>query len=69
MSLGILGAVVVHIFKIYRDAQIYKAFIRDVARNHLPHIEGSLKMIADQLGITIEDAPRIKFVDLNGRDK
>jgi len=48
-----------------RDDEINRAFVRDVALNHLPHIYSALQSIAEQQGITIDPAPVVRFVDLH----
>jgi hypothetical protein len=48
-----------------RDDEINRAFIRDLALNHLPHIYGALQSICEQQGITVHAAPAVHFVDLN----
>ena len=50
-----------------RDDEITRAFVSDVATNHLPHIYSALRQIAAQQGITLEEPPLLRFVDL--RDK
>lgn len=47
-----------------RDDEINRAFIRDVATNHLPHIYSALRQIAAEQGIDLEDPPLLRFVDL-----
>ena len=47
-----------------RDDEINRAFIRDVATNHLPHIYSALRQIAAEQGIALEDPPLVRFVDL-----
>jgi hypothetical protein len=49
-----------------RDDEINRAFVRDVALNHLPHIYSALQSIANQQGIAIDPAPVVRFVDLRG---
>jgi hypothetical protein len=48
-----------------RDDEINRAFVRDVALNHLPHIYAALQSIAGQQGIAIDPAPVVRFVDLH----
>ena len=48
-----------------RDDEINRAFIRDVATNHLPHIYSALRQIAAEQGIALEDPPLVRFVDLH----
>ena len=50
-----------------RDDEIVRAFVRDIATNHLPHIYSALSAIAQQQGIELRDPPLVRFVDLNGR--
>ena len=44
-----------------RDASIERAFIRDVALNHLPHIYHALRRIAAHQGVEIDDPPPVHF--------
>ncbi len=52
-----------------RDDEITRAFVRDVAMNHLPHIYTVLRQIAAHQGIELEEPPLVQFLDLNGRAK
>jgi len=52
-----------------RNEEITRAFVRDIATNHLPHIYNALQKIAMQQGIDLDDTPLVQFVDLNGRHK
>jgi len=47
-----------------RDDEIRRAFVTAMAFNHLPHIYHGLRMIADHLGIHVDDPPPIGFIDL-----
>jgi hypothetical protein len=49
-----------------RDDEIVRAFVRDIATNHLPHIYSALRIIAAEKGIELEDPPLVRFVDLHG---
>jgi len=49
-----------------RNDEIARAFIRDIATNHLPHIYNALQKIAAQQGIELDETPLVRFVDLNG---
>lgn len=49
-----------------RDDEIHRAFLRDVATNHLPHIYSALRLIARAHGITLDDHPQIRYLELNG---
>jgi len=50
-----------------RNDEITRAFVRDIATNHLPHIYNALQKIAAQQGITLDETPMVQFVDLNHR--
>jgi hypothetical protein len=52
-----------------RNEEITRAFVRDIATNHLPHIYNALQKIAMQQGIDLDDTPLVQFVDLNPRRK
>jgi hypothetical protein len=49
-----------------RDDEIVRAFVRDIATNHLPHIYSALRQIAAEKGIELEEPPLVRFVDLHG---
>jgi hypothetical protein len=49
-----------------RTDEIARAFVRDIALIHLPHIYGALRQIATQQGIELDEAPLVRFSDLNG---
>ena len=49
-----------------RNDEIARAFIRDIATNHLPHIYNALQKIAAGQGIELDETPLVRFVDLNG---
>jgi len=48
-----------------RDDEIHRAFVYDVATNHLPHIYDALRAIAEQQGIALPEPPALCFIDLN----
>ena len=52
-----------------RDDEMQRAFVRDVATNHLPHIYQALRDIADQQGIHLSEPPLVKFVDFQETGK
>jgi hypothetical protein len=52
-----------------RDDEIRRAFIRDMAINHLPHLYHALRQIAGHLGLELEDPPHVQFMELNGNDR
>lgn len=49
-----------------RNDEITRAFVRDIATNHLPHIYSALRDIAQQQGIVLSEPPLVRFVDLHG---
>ncbi len=49
-----------------RNDEIMRAFVRDIATNHLPHIYDALHKIAARQGIALDETPLVRFVDLNG---
>jgi len=48
-----------------RNDEITRAFVRDIATNHLPHIYNALQQIASRQGIKLDETPLVRFVDLN----
>ena len=52
-----------------RNDEITRAFVRDIATNHLPHIYNALQKIASEQGIDLDETPLVRFVDLNGRKR
>ena len=49
-----------------RDMEIERAFLRDMATNHLPHIYHALRQLAGHHGVAIEEPPPVRFLELNG---
>jgi len=47
-----------------RTSEIERAFVRDMATNHLPHIYHALKLIAAEMNVDIDDPPPLRFIDL-----
>ena len=52
-----------------RDDEIRRAFIRDMALNHLPHLYHALRQIAGHLGLETEEPPPVQFLEFNGHDR
>jgi len=48
-----------------RNDEIVRAFVLDIATNHLPHIYAALHEIARQQGIELREPPLVRFVDLH----
>ena len=53
------------IYRRIRDDQIQRAFIRDMAVNHLPHIYGALRLIAKHNGIALPEPPTLRWLELD----
>ena len=53
------------LYRRIRNDEITRAFVEDIATNHLPHIYVLLENICDQQGIERSPSPRIRWVDLN----
>jgi len=69
-ALALLVQFVVFIRWIYRrirDDELNRAFIRDMATNHLPRIYELLEKLCGQRGIEQSPRPPIRWVDLRGR--
>jgi hypothetical protein len=49
-----------------RDDEIQRAFVRDLACSHLPHIYTVLRHIANHLRIELPDPPPLRFIEVNG---
>jgi hypothetical protein len=52
-----------------RDDEIRRAFVRDMAINHLPHLYHGLRMIGDRLGLKLKEPPPVQFLEFNGHDR
>jgi hypothetical protein len=50
-----------------RDDEIRRAFVRDMAINHLPHLYHALRQIAGKLDIDLKEPPPVQFLELNGK--
>jgi hypothetical protein len=50
-----------------RNDEIVRAFVRDIATNHLPHIYSALHAIARKQGIDPAEPPLVRFVDFSGQ--
>lgn len=73
--LGLLGAIVPvavqfilflrWLHRRMRADEVARAFVRDLAVAHLPHIYTALREIARRQGIELHDAPPVGFNDFN----
>ena len=52
-----------------RDDEIRRAFVRDMAVTHLPHLYHALRQIAEQLGLELKEPPPVHFLEFNGNDR
>jgi hypothetical protein len=56
------------IYRRIRNDELNRAFVHDMATNHLPHIYERLEQICDQQGIErAGPPPPIRWLDLNGK--
>jgi hypothetical protein len=49
-----------------RADEIARAFVRDLAVAHLPHIYSALREIARRQGSELQEAPPVRFSDFHG---
>jgi hypothetical protein len=57
------------LYRRFRDDEVNRAFVRDMATNHLPHIYDLLVKLCDEQGIEHGPPPPIRWLDLNGRGR
>jgi hypothetical protein len=57
------------LYRRIRNDELMRAFVHDMATNHLPHIYERLEKLCDEQGIDRSPLPPILWVDLNGRDR
>jgi hypothetical protein len=50
-----------------RNNEQNRAFVRDMATNHLPHIYDLLVKLAEQQGIEVQAPPPIRWIDFGKR--
>ena len=53
------------LYRRIRNDELLRAFVHDMATNHLPHIYEALRRIARKQGVELEDSPSIRWIDLN----
>ncbi len=61
-----LGLFLRWVYRRMRDEEIQRAFVRDLALNHLPHIYGAIRQLAEHHGVQLEEPPLIRYVEING---
>jgi hypothetical protein len=49
-----------------RNDEIVRAFLRDIATNHLPHIYSALHATARKQGIEPQEPPLVRLVEFQG---
>ena len=57
------------LYRRIRNDEITRAFVHDMATNHLPHIYDRLEQLCAQQGIDRAAAPPIRWLDLNGKSR
>jgi hypothetical protein len=57
------------LYRRIRNDEIMRAFVEDMATNHLPHIYERLEQLCDQQGIERSPLPPIRWIDLNSRNR
>ncbi|MGA8768352.1 MAG: hypothetical protein WB559_15150 [Candidatus Acidiferrales bacterium] len=58
------------LYRRIRDDELTRAFLQDMAANHLPHIYDLLDKMCDRQGIDRPPPPPIRLLDLlDGRDR
>ena len=55
------------IYRRIRNDEMNRAFIKDIATNHLPHIYEMLEKLCDRQGIDHSPRSLIRWVDLGSR--
>ncbi|HKS82331.1 MAG TPA: hypothetical protein VJR23_12580 [Candidatus Acidoferrales bacterium] len=53
------------LYRRIRNEELHRAFVHDMATNHLPHIYDLLVKMAEKQGIRHHPPPPIRWVDLN----
>ena len=54
------------LYRRIRNDELLRAFVEDMATNHLPHIYERLNQLCDQQGTVHHDSPPIRWINLNG---
>lgn len=57
------------IYRRIRNDEVNRAFVHDMATNHLPHIYQLLLKLCEKQGIDVEPTPPVRWVDLSGSRK
>jgi hypothetical protein len=54
------------LYRRIRNDELLRIFVEDMALHHLPNIYERLNQLCDQQGITHNDSPPIRWINLNG---
>jgi len=57
------------LYRRVRNDEITRAFVHDMATNHLPHIYERLERLCEHQGIDRPPLPPIRWLDLNGKSR
>jgi len=57
------------LYRRVRDDEMNRAFVHDMATNHLPHIYDLLLKLCEKQGIETDSQPPIRWVELSGSEK
>jgi hypothetical protein len=75
-TLAIIGTTVAQfalflrwLYRHIRNEEMTRAFVADMATNHLPHIYDLLLLLCDERGIARPPSPPIRWLDLNGHPR
>jgi hypothetical protein len=54
------------LYRRMRDDEIHRAFVRDMATNHLPHIYEALRALTRAMNVELPEPPPVRFIIFNG---
>ncbi len=57
------------LYRRVRDDELNRAFVHDMATNHLPHIYQLLLRLCEEQGIEVQPTPPIRWIDLDEHGK
>jgi|HubBroStandDraft_6_1064221.scaffolds.fasta_scaffold00629_12 hypothetical protein len=72
LSVGAIAQLVLFtrwFYRRIRNEEVNRAFVKDMALHHLPHIYELLLKLAEKQGIELPVPPQIQWIDLNGHQK
>jgi hypothetical protein len=53
------------LYRRVRNEEVNRAFVHDMATNHLPHIYDILVKLCEKQGIEVDSQPPIRWVEMN----